>query len=149
MTEVEMITSRLREAIIDSGYSLSQITAMTGIPKSTLQRWTSGQIKKIPIDEIVIIADAIGVSSKWIMGWEDELHSCTKKLPPPLTAEEVKLLGYYKTLNEEGREKLLDYAEDLAASGRYAPLKVAARTGHTISTLPDDPDSFPDAPDTI
>ncbi|MBQ6164741.1 MAG: helix-turn-helix transcriptional regulator [Clostridia bacterium] len=72
MTELEMITSRLREAISDSGFSLAQISAMTDIPKSTLQRWTSGQIKKIPIDEIVIIADAIGVSSKWIMGWQKE-----------------------------------------------------------------------------
>lgn len=37
-------------------------------------------------------------------------------LTPP---NERRLLSLYRDLNEEGREKLLDYAEDLSASGRY------------------------------
>ena len=67
MSEVELILNRLKTAIRDSGMSLSQLSDMTGIPKSTLQRWTSGQIKRIPIDQIVIIAKAINASLEWIL----------------------------------------------------------------------------------
>lgn len=36
-----------------------------------------------------------------------------------LTKDEEVLIGYYRAMNKEGREKLTVYAEDLAASGRY------------------------------
>lgn len=70
MNEIELITNRLKNAITESGLSFSQLEKKTGIPKSTLQRWASGQIKRIPVDDIVTIADAIGISAKYIMGWE-------------------------------------------------------------------------------
>ena len=67
MSEVELILNRLKTAIRDSGMSLSQLSEKTDIPKSTLQRWTSGQIKRIPIDQIVTIAKAINASLEWIL----------------------------------------------------------------------------------
>lgn len=36
-----------------------------------------------------------------------------------LTKDEETLIGYYRAMNGEGRDKLIEYAEDLAASGRY------------------------------
>lgn len=36
-----------------------------------------------------------------------------------LTKDEEALLNYYRAMNREGRDKLTEYAEDLAASGRY------------------------------
>lgn len=36
-----------------------------------------------------------------------------------LNEPEEKLLTHYRNLNEEGQEKLVEYAEDLEASGRY------------------------------
>ena len=92
MTELKQITTRLRDAINGSGYSLSQISQMTDIPKSTLQRWTSGQIKKVPVDEIVAIADAIGTSAKWIMGWGDDTPIPADIMPPPKTRR-IPILG--------------------------------------------------------
>ena len=71
MDEIRNITNRLRNAIMESGYTYAQLEQKTNIPKSTLQRWASGGIKKIPIDAIVTIADAIGVSAKWILGWSE------------------------------------------------------------------------------
>lgn len=38
---------------------------------------------------------------------------------PAADASEEKLLILYRKLNQEGRDKLLDYADDLAESGKY------------------------------
>ena len=72
MNELELITARLRQAIDESGYSYAELAKKTGIPKTTLNRWANGQIKRAPVDDIKRIADAIGISARWIMGWSDE-----------------------------------------------------------------------------
>lgn len=41
-----------------------------------------------------------------------------EKNPPPDTGEE-KLAGMYRGLNQEGQERLLNYADDLISSGKY------------------------------
>ena len=45
---------------------------MTGISKSALQRYASGQTQKIPIDVIEKIAAATGVTARYLMGWDDD-----------------------------------------------------------------------------
>ena len=39
--------------------------------------------------------------------------------------EEKELLTGYRTLNEEGRERVRDYIKDLSASGRYIKNSIA------------------------
>lgn len=36
-----------------------------------------------------------------------------------LHSDEHKLLNVYRSLNEEGQKKLVDYADDLIGSGKY------------------------------
>ena len=36
-----------------------------------------------------------------------------------LSKDEELLIGYYEAMNKEGRDKLIEYAEDLTSSGRY------------------------------
>ena len=62
---------RINEAIEKSGYSYPELAKITGISKSSLQRYATGETKKIPIDCIEEIASATGVSAKYLMGWED------------------------------------------------------------------------------
>ena len=62
---------RINEAIEKSGYSYPELAKITGISKSSLQRYATGETKKIPIDCIEEIARATGVSAKYLMDWED------------------------------------------------------------------------------
>lgn len=62
---------RINEAIEKSGYSYPELAKITGISKSSLQRYATGETKKIPIDCIEEIARATGVSAKYLMCWED------------------------------------------------------------------------------
>lgn len=63
---------RIRQAIEDSGLTFVELEKKTGIPKSTLQRYASGDTKKIPVNCIEEIAAATGVSAPWLMGWSQE-----------------------------------------------------------------------------
>lgn len=65
-------SKRIEEAIQKSGFSYVELEKITGISKSALQRYASGKTKKIPVDCIEKIASATNVSSKYLMGWEDE-----------------------------------------------------------------------------
>lgn len=66
------IAERLSVAISQSGYSFEALGEMSGIAKSSLQRYASGNTKKIPVDAIEKIAPFLGVSASYLMGWDEE-----------------------------------------------------------------------------
>lgn len=43
----------------------------TGLSRSTLQRWVMSENPKIPIDKLEKIATALGVSTAFLLGWQD------------------------------------------------------------------------------
>lgn len=65
-------SKRILFAIEKSGLSYGELSNITGIPKSALQRYATGETEKVPIDRIEAIANATHVSSAYLMGWEDE-----------------------------------------------------------------------------
>ena len=66
MTFSEKLVNAMREKKI----SIRELSEMTGIPKSAIQRYTSGVTDKIPIDRMKLMAEALGVSPAYVMGWE-------------------------------------------------------------------------------
>ena len=59
-----------------------------------------------------MLAEYLGVTVSELLG-----EMTPGKSAP--TSEEVSLLSSYRLLNDEGQEKLLDYADDLVSSGKY------------------------------
>lgn len=83
---VDLVVRRLRKCITDSGYTYEQLEKMTGISRSTLQRYANGVTAKIPIDAVQAVAKALGVRAEYILGWdednpeEDELNEYLEQL---------------------------------------------------------------------
>lgn len=63
---------RIRQAIKSKGVSYAELERVTGVSKSALQRYASGETKKIPVDVIESIATATGVTARYLMGWDEE-----------------------------------------------------------------------------
>ncbi len=61
------------------------------------------------------MATALETSVDFIMGWDDEVDMC----PVQLSDSERKLLKLYNNLNQEGQEKVLEFAQLLDNSGAY------------------------------
>lgn len=66
------ISDRLLECIQKSGYSYGDLAKLAGIPKSAIQRYATGQTPKIPIDRLEALAEVLHVSSRYLMGWDEE-----------------------------------------------------------------------------
>ncbi len=69
---------RIKEVLTNSEYSYRELEKMTNISKSTLSRYAKGQAKKIPVKAVKAIANATGVSSMYLMGWDDKMYSGEK-----------------------------------------------------------------------
>lgn len=63
---------RISFAIQEKGLSYQELSKITGLSKSSLQRYASGTTTKIPLDAIELIADACGVSQEFLMGWDED-----------------------------------------------------------------------------
>lgn len=53
-----IVSERIQEAINNSGLTLKQLEQCTGLSKSAIQRYASGDVKKIPLYAVVLIAKA-------------------------------------------------------------------------------------------
>ena len=68
MSEISDRILRLMQA---KEVSYGELSRRTGIPKSALQRYATGETPKIPLDRIELIAKALLTSPEYIMGWEE------------------------------------------------------------------------------
>lgn len=71
---------RILSAIEESGLSYCELSKLTGISKSALQRYATGETSKVPIDRIEKIAKFTNVSVAHLMGWESENLTFSKRL---------------------------------------------------------------------
>jgi transcriptional regulator with XRE-family HTH domain len=101
------ISKRLRECI-ENKYSYKELEKLTGIPKSAIQRYASGTTEKIPMDRLGSLANALAVSTAYLMGWEDPE-------PEPQVDERHELLiRLFDSLPEASQEAVLVQLRALA-----------------------------------
>lgn len=63
---------RIYKAIQKADLSYGELSRITGIPKSALQRYATGETTKIPLDRIESIAKATNVTASYLLGWNRE-----------------------------------------------------------------------------
>lgn len=86
-TNINTIISRLRQAVEKSQLSYSQLEQKSGVPKSNIQRYVTGSTKKIPIDNLKAIANALNVPASYLMGWDSDesAASVSEAVPVQIT----------------------------------------------------------------
>lgn len=84
---MDSISKRIYDAVQSSGLSYGDLSQLTKIPKSALQRYATGETEKVPLPRIEAIAKATGVSAAYLMGWEEEAPAPQIR---PITDAELK-----------------------------------------------------------
>lgn len=74
------IPERLREAMDDAGKSVADLVRDTGLHKSTLYRYLSGEVEP-KSKAVCLLGRALGVSEMWLWGYD---------VPKTRTAEQKK-----------------------------------------------------------
>lgn len=72
MNEINNVVLRFKQIIDESGLSFTELEKKSQISKSSLQRYASGTTKKIPIDAITAVCNALNKSAAWVMGWDND-----------------------------------------------------------------------------
>ena len=53
------------------GMTLEEVGDACGVGKSTVRKWESGQIANMRRDKIALVANALGVTPAYLMGWDE------------------------------------------------------------------------------
>jgi Predicted transcriptional regulators len=89
MGEIELteLINKIKSRRIELGLSYQDLANLTGISKSTLQRYETGYIKKVPINQIEVLAKALQINPGYLMGWKDMSTSSQGWYLDPETAK--------------------------------------------------------------
>lgn len=103
MSEKELtdLINRIKERRLFLELSYQDLSNATGISKSTLQRYETGFIKKVPINQIEVLATALHVTPSYLLGWDEE-----KELPLELSTAEIQHIKKYRLLDEGGKDRI-------------------------------------------
>ena len=97
-------SERIKALVEGSGLTYQELEKLTGIKKSSLQRYASGVTTKIPLDVIEKLSIAFNVSQEYLMGW-DEKKEAPSELQ--LTEGEKVLLDLFNRVPEDQQKLVL------------------------------------------
>ena len=107
-----------------AGISQTDFAKMIKVTKQTLYKYEQGIITNIPSNKIEEIANALGVSPSYIMGWEDT----TEEPTPKRKGVAIPVLGHVAAgIPIEMIEDIIDteeIPEDMAKHGEFFALKI-------------------------
>lgn len=114
--------SRLRERREALKLKQSDLGALLGVTGSAIGNYENG-VSAPKADILYKVFDVLQCDANYL--FQDEM---SEKNSAVVKADEA-LLALFHEMNEEGQEKLLDYADDLVKSEKYkklSPLQMAA-----------------------
>ena len=115
MGDIEIIIKRIKERRQALGLSYQDVADATGLSKSTLQRYETGAIRKVPINQIEDLARALHTTPSYLMGWDDNPGYFTD-MDSVILLEELKrrpefrvMFDSTKDLDPESIKKIVEF----------------------------------------
>ena len=69
------VSDRILKQMKLRGLSYGELSAATGLAKSAIHRYATGQTDKVPTEALEKLARALGVPPAYLTGWESERPS--------------------------------------------------------------------------
>lgn len=121
---------RIKDRRQELSMTLQDVASEVGISKSTVLRYENGSIGNIKLPVIEAIARSLQINPAYLLGKSNEksVNLLSNQAMKTAYAYEKStsldepsqlLLSNYEQLNDEGKEKLISYSNDLVDTGRY------------------------------
>ena len=81
------LSNRILNLILRQEISYAELSRLTSIPKSALQRYATGETEKIPVDRLELIAKALNTSSAALLGRVDSAEAGAAR---PVSDDDIK-----------------------------------------------------------
>lgn len=120
--------------------SVDDLVKESGVPKGTLSKITAGINANPTLSTVKAICNALGCTLNDLVC---DIESSNEQKNAPIIIDKSnddkqKLLHNYESLNNTGKNKLLEYSDDLVASGKYSDtitITEVARTNDNRKSL--------------
>lgn len=106
-------SDRIKSEMLRNSLTLLEIEQRTGIKKSSMQRYASGETGKIPLSVIEKLASLFGVSGAYLMGWDKNEDSPSEL---QLTEGEMMMIEIFRLIPEEQQRAFLEMGRAYANS---------------------------------
>lgn len=123
---------RLKTRRLEIGKTLRDVAEDIGVRHQTIHRYENGAIEKIDTTTIEKLARAVQCSPAFLMGWQDEVsgfdvledktnnqHIKHNTKIFEFNSEEKQIIQNYRTLNQDGKERLFNTSDELNELKRY------------------------------
>ena len=108
------IGSRIKEARLSKGLKQEDLAKLIGVTKGAVGNYEADYSS--PKDIVLYkIFEVLNVDANYI--FQDNIKN--KKTPPPLTAEENRLLNAFSKLNQNGKLEAVNRVEELTEISKY------------------------------
>ncbi len=115
---MEDFSTRLRRIMNERGISQSELSRLSGIPKSALSQYMSGLFRPKQ-DRTLALAKALAVDPAWLLGYDVPSDAAKKSGSGTKKSEEdFHILDAYKSLSPEERKLVSDYIDTLTSAHR-------------------------------
>lgn len=88
----ENMAERIKNLRKEKGMTLEEVAIKVGVGKSTVRKWETGMIANMRRDKIASLANALGTTPEYLMGW-DEINSPSEI---ELTEGEMDLIKLFR-----------------------------------------------------
>lgn len=93
--------------------TLKDIAKALGVSEATVSRYESGEIQNMGIDKIESLSSVLRCSPGYLMGWNSETTAAISNI-------DKTILDKYHQLNDKGKQRLLERADELIELGYVA-----------------------------
>lgn len=102
------LSRKIKELRLSRNMTLEQVATIVGVGKSTVRKWETGMIANMKRDKIALLAQALGTTPAYLMGWKEEQKHDVSPNEPKLTEGEQMLLDLFRRIPEDAQKMYLE-----------------------------------------
>lgn len=100
------ISTKIKQLRKEKGLTLEQVAVIVGVGKSTVRKWETGMIANMKRDKIALLAEALGTTPAYLMGWKEDAHSLSPDINELSEGEKV-LVELFRRVPESSQQMVL------------------------------------------
>lgn len=124
------MAERIKERRKAMGYTQTELGEKLGLQASAIAKYENGRVENIKRSTIADMAEVLGCSPSYLMGWSDSAEDIKSK-DDPLTLDEMptseklelmqfsRIKKYYEMLNDIGKHVAAERIKELTEVPRY------------------------------